>query len=79
MNYELLKAFLAEKGMKQRFVAQGIGVSDKRMHDLLNGGRWKLPEVIAVCKLLNLTKRQRDEIFFADMLSDRSTTKGGTV
>jgi len=63
-NYLLLKELIADRGLKQRFIANGIGVSDKRMHELLNGGRWKLDEVVAFCKLLGLTKKQRDDIFF---------------
>ena len=63
-NYEKLKALIEERGLKQRFIAQRIGVSDKKMHELLNGGRWRLDEVVAVCNVLNLNKKQREEIFF---------------
>lgn len=63
-NCELLKALIEERGLKQRFIAQKMGVSDKKMHELLNGGRWRLDEVVAVCNILNLSKKQREEIFF---------------
>lgn len=63
-NCEKLKALIEERGLKQRFIAQKIGVSDKKMHELLNGGRWRLDEVVAVCNVLNLNKKQREEIFF---------------
>jgi DNA-binding XRE family transcriptional regulator len=63
-NCEKLKALIEERGLKQRFIAQRIGVSDKKMHELLNGGRWRLDEVVAVCNVLNLNKKQREEIFF---------------
>lgn len=63
-NCEMLKALIEERGLKQRFLAQSIGVSDKKMHELLNGGRWRLDEVVAVCNVLNLSKKQREEIFF---------------
>lgn len=63
-NCELLKALIEERGIKQRFLAQRIGVSDKKMHELLNGGRWRLDEVVAICSVLNLNKKQREEIFF---------------
>lgn len=65
MNYEELKRFIAERGLKQRYIARGMGISDKRMHDLINGGHWKLTEVIAFCSFLKLTRTQRDRIFFA--------------
>lgn len=63
-NCEMLKALIEERGLKQRFIAQKIGVSDKKIHELLNGGRWRLDEVVAVCNVLNLNKKQREEIFF---------------
>ena len=63
-NCEMLKALIEQRGLKQRFIAQKIGVSDKKMHELLNGGRWRLDEVVAVCNVLNLNKKQREEIFF---------------
>lgn len=67
MNYEELKQYIARRGLKQCFIAAGMGVSDKRMHELLNGGRWRLDEVIAFCRFLKLTKTERDRIFFASM------------
>lgn len=63
-NCEMLKALIEQRGLKQRFIAQKIGVSDTKMHKLLNGGRWKLDEVVAVCNVLNLNKKQREDIFF---------------
>lgn len=63
-NCEMLKALIEERGLKQRFIAQRIGVSDKKMHELLNGGRWRLDEVVAICNVLNLSKKQREAIFF---------------
>ena len=63
-NCEMLKALIEQRGLKQRFLARQIGVSDTKMHKLLNGGTWKLSDVIAISEVLNLTKKQRDEIFF---------------
>lgn len=63
-NYSMLKDYIAERGLKQRYIARGIGVSDKRMHDLLNGAQWKLSEVVNFCSFLGLTKKQREDIFF---------------
>lgn len=63
-NCEMLKALIKQRGLKQRFIAQKIGVSDKKMHELLNGGKWRLDEVVDVCNVLNLSKKQREDIFF---------------
>lgn len=67
MDYEELKRLIKERGLKQCFIAAGIGVSNKRMHELINGGRWRLDEVIAFCRFLKLTKPERERIFFATM------------
>lgn len=63
-NCEMLKALIEERGVKQRFIAQKMGISDKKMHELLNGGRWRLDEVVSFCGIFNLSKKQREEIFF---------------
>lgn len=69
-NCEMLKALIEERGLKQRFIAQKIGVSDKKIHELLNGGRWRLDEVVAVCNVLSLNKKQREEIFFGQEVGE---------
>lgn len=66
-NCLMLKELIKSRGLKQRYIAKGIGVTDKRIHELLNGGRWKLDEVISICRLLSLTKKQREAIFFDEM------------
>ena len=68
MNYEKLREAIDNSGMKHEFIAAQIGVSGKVFHDRINGlSNWRLPEIRQFCKLLNLKKRQRDDIFFADM------------
>lgn len=64
VNLDLIKAIIAERGLKQRFIAEKMGISDKRMSVLLNGGKWKLEEVIDFTKALSLSKKTRDDIFF---------------
>jgi plasmid maintenance system antidote protein VapI len=64
-NNDLIKAYLAERGIKRRFVAQKMKISDKRLSVILNGGKWKLDEVISFTNALSLTKKQRDEFFFS--------------
>lgn len=62
-NTEALKSLIREKGLKQCFIAEQMGVSVMRMHRLLHGSKWKLDEVVAFCQILNLTQKQRKEIF----------------
>lgn len=65
-NYQILRDLIDERGMKRTFVAAQMRVTDKRLHELLNGigPEWKLREVIAISKVLGLTKKQREDIFF---------------
>ena len=65
-NYQMLKTLIDERGMKRTFIASKMGVTDKRLHELLNGigPGWKLREVVAISKVLGLTKKQREDIFF---------------
>ncbi len=65
VNYELLKALIEESGVTQRFLARKMGVSDKKIHELLNGGQWQLKHVVAFCNAMGLNKKQRDDIFFS--------------
>lgn len=62
-NTEALKSLIRERGIKQCFIAEQMGVSNMRIYRLLNGSKWKLDEVVAFCQILNLTQKQRKEIF----------------
>lgn len=62
-NTEALRSLIQERGVKQRFIADKMGVSDMRVHRLLNGSNWRLEEVVAFCQIFNLTQKQRKEIF----------------
>lgn len=62
-NTEALRSLIQERGVKQRFIAERMGVSDMRVHRLLNGSNWKLEEVVSFCQIFNLTQKQRKEIF----------------
>lgn len=68
MDYKLLNAVVDESGLKRQHIAAEMGISPQRMSVLLQGRMaWKMNEVCAFCKLLNLTKKQRDDIFFGAM------------
>lgn len=63
VNTEAILALIEQRGVKRRFIAQQMGISETRMHRLLNGWKWKLDEVVAFCRVMNLTRKQRDEFF----------------
>ena len=51
-----IKKVMDEKGYKQRFVAEQIGLSEQAFCDLLNGRRvMKISEVVPIVKVLGIT------------------------
>ena len=68
MNVNLLKGKMREKGLTQQAVAVKIGVSLSRFNAKLNGRKgaeFSLGEVQALRRMLDLTAKQTDQIFFA--------------
>ncbi len=70
VDTEMLKALIEERGITQRFLARKMGVSDKKIHDLLNGGQWQLKHVVAFCNAMSLNKKQRDDLFFTQKVGE---------
>lgn len=68
MNINLLKGKMREKGMTQEAVAKDMGVSLSRFNAKLNqrkGAEFSLGEVQTLRRMLGLTAKQTDQIFFA--------------
>ena len=54
--------------MKQSFIAKEMGVSDQVIHNRLTGvAQFRLDEISSICRVLKLTKKERDAIFFDEM------------
>jgi len=68
MNYEKLRAAVRRSGLKQSFIAKEMGVSDQVIHNRLTGvAQFRLDEISSICRVLKLTKKERDAIFFDEM------------
>lgn len=68
MNYEKLVAAIDDSGIKRSFIAMKMGITKRTFYNKLNGAsEWTAREIELFCKTLGLTKRQRDDIFFASM------------
>ena len=53
-------------GLKKGHIAKSIGVSRQSLNTKLQGEReFKLDEVTLICKLLNISTEERENIFFA--------------
>ena len=62
-----LKTIIASKGLKMKFVAEQLGLSNYGLSlKLDNKNEFKMSEVVSLCKLLDINDpEQRERIFFA--------------
>lgn len=66
INSELLKDKIKESGMKIQYVAIQIGLTPAGLYKKLNNGsEFKVSEIMALTRVLNLSSEERDAIFFA--------------
>ena len=65
-NEKLLRAKIDEHGLKLRFVAAKCGLSYQGfLNKITNQSEFTVPEIQALRELLNLSRDEVDEIFFA--------------
>lgn len=65
-NTTKLRSKIDSKGLKYFFVATSIGMPRGTFYKKMNNELvFKADEIMAITKLLQLTKKERDEIFFA--------------
>ena len=61
-----LNDIIQSKGLKLEFLAKQIGISVGSMSNKMNGKTdFKLPEVQKLRKMLNLSLKETEEIFFS--------------
>ncbi|MBO5970951.1 MAG: helix-turn-helix domain-containing protein [Clostridia bacterium] len=66
MDYEGLRTIVNDSGLKHRAIASKMGITDRRFSDLLTGrAPWKVKDVESFCLLMDVSKKQRDTIFFS--------------
>lgn len=64
-NSELLKKRMEDSGYKLRFIAQRIGLTYQGMMNKVNNKHdFTVREIQGLCDLLNISKPEREEIFF---------------
>ena len=65
MNNNKIDELIKEKGVKKNFLAAKLGMSYPSLYKRLNGqADWKAGEVLTICKILGLSKQERQDIFF---------------
>ena len=65
MEYSKLRGLIKEKGLSESELAKRINLSPSSLSCRLNGKiDWTVPEVRAVCDVLNIDKTNIGEYFF---------------
>lgn len=65
-NTDALRKCMDESGMKIVSIAQKSGMLRETLYNRLKTGDFKISEICALSRVLNLSKEKRDEIFFGD-------------
>lgn len=64
MNRTELRAEIARKGLRNRFIANELGLSEQTFYNKLNGTtEFKESEIKALIRILDLSPARIDEIF----------------
>lgn len=72
-NIVALKNCIEEAGYSMVFVAEKTGILRETLYNRLKTGDFKLSEIQALSRVLNLSRDERDEIFFANESEFNST------
>lgn len=74
INNAKLKGLMAERGLTVVALAQMLGVSRQSASEKVNGKvRITLTEAQTIAKALNMSKEERDTIFFTDFVKSEAT------
>lgn len=64
MDMELLQKKIEDSGLKQKYLAEQLGISRFGFAEKMkNPDRWKVVEVVKMTKVLNLSKSESKKIF----------------
>ena len=80
MNYELLRAFIRDSGLKVTFLADRTGMTRQSLRAKLNGTRsFTQSEIMALRIALHMSDDDFMRIFFAECVPETATNKGAKV
>lgn len=65
-DIKILKRRMGDSGMSIVYIAEKAGISRETLYNRLKSGDFRLSEICALSKILNLSKKERDEIFFTE-------------
>lgn len=80
MNYELLRSFIRDTGIKVSVLAEKIGMTRQSLHAKLNGSRtFTQSEIMALKIALHMNDEDFMRIFFAECVPETATSKEAKV
>ena len=80
MNYELLRAFIRDSGIKVSYLAEKIGMTRQSLHAKLNGNRtFTQSEIMSLKIALHMNDEDFMHIFFAECVPETATSKEAKV
>jgi predicted transcriptional regulator len=66
-NMSRLQEIIKESGYKKRHIAKELGISHQSFYNRLSGkSEFKSSEISKLCEVISISKKVRDEIFFAN-------------
>lgn len=69
-----LEIAIKKSGFTKRKLAEKLGISLQAFYNKLNNEtEFKVSEIIKICKLLNLSNKSKEKIFFAKYVDIKST------
>jgi len=73
-NYAKLRGMMVERGMEVSRLASILGISRQAMSDKINGrSKISLLDAQKISEALNMTKDERDIIFFSELVKSEAT------
>lgn len=80
MNYELLRSYIKDSGVKVSFLADKIGISRQALHLKVNGLRpFTQSEIMALKIALHMNDEDFMRIFFAECVPETATKQEAKV
>lgn len=75
MNYELLRAFIQDSGVKVSFLAEKMGITRQSLHLKIMGVRpFTQSEIMSLKKTLHMDNDVFMRIFFAECVPETATS-----
>lgn len=64
MKAELLKNAIKNRGMTITAVAKMLEITRETFYNRMENGDFRASEIVGISNILNLSKKERDDIFF---------------